>query len=195
VTPPEPIEQRLSRWLAWAAGAMILVGCGGLISLDVVTRAFAGRTVVESFEFAGYAFGAAITWSFAYALASKANVRVDLIVVRLPRRLSALFDLIATATLLGFALPLAWYATGTFLQSWALDARAVSVLQTPLVWPQGLWLTGIVWLAAVAFITTLRAAARFARGDLDGVERLVGNPRVEEEIDHAGRPTGPEIVQ
>ncbi len=195
MSPTEPIEQRLSRWLAWASGAMILFGCGGLITLDVVTRAFAKRTVVESFEFAGYAFGAAIAWSFAYAFASKANVRVDLIVVRLPHRLRALLDLDATATLLGFAIALAWYGTGTFLQSWALDARAVSVLQTPLIWPQGLWVAGLIWLAVVAAITTLRAAVGFAQGDLHAVDRLIGNPRVEEEIEHAGRPTGPEIVQ
>ena len=90
--PPERFEQRISRWFAWASGALILFGCGGLITLDVLGRMLTGGTVVESFEIGGYCFAAAVSWSFAYALTSKANIRVDLIQMRLPRPLAILLD-------------------------------------------------------------------------------------------------------
>ena len=58
--PPEPWPQRISRILAWIGGAIILVGCSGLITIDVITRYLFKRGMVESFEISGYALAACI---------------------------------------------------------------------------------------------------------------------------------------
>lgn len=188
--PAEPLEQRIARWFAWASGAMILVGCGGLITLDVLGRMITGGTVVESFEIGGYCFAAACTWSLAYALTSKANIRVDLIQVRLPRRLAILLDIAAMASTLAVALMLAWFCYGTFRESLRLNAKSVSILQVPMALPQGIWLLGVILFAGVAAVLTLRALILLLRGRFDAIDALIGNPKIEEEIEHAGRPKG-----
>jgi len=189
-TPGETLEQKIARWFAWAAGVLILVGCGGLITLDVLGRMITGGTVVESFEIGGYCFAAACTWSFAYALTSKANIRVDLIQVRLPRRLAILLDIAAIASTLAVALMLAWFCYGTFRESLRLNAKSVSILQVPMALPQGVWLIGVVLFAGVAAVLALRALAMLLRGRFEAIDRLIGNPKIEEEIEDAGRPRG-----
>jgi len=185
-TPPEIWEARVSRWLAWAAGLVILVGCAGLITIDVVTRFLFNRTVVESFEIGGYAFATAVTLGLAYALTGKAHIRVDLIQVRLPHRARVMLDVVAHFALAACALALAWYCLGTWLQSWKLGAKSISTMQLPMVWPQGFWLVGVLWFALVATTLGLRALIALARGDLRGIERMVGAAKLEDELEGAG---------
>ncbi len=87
--PPEPLAQRITRVVAWIAGALILVGCGALISLDVVLRAIFRRAVVESFEISSYCFAAAIGLGLAFTVTSKSNIRIDILVQNLPPAIQA----------------------------------------------------------------------------------------------------------
>jgi TRAP-type C4-dicarboxylate transport system permease small subunit len=184
--PPEPLPQRISRIFAWIAGAVILFGCGMLISVDVVTRYFFRRGMVESFEISGYALAAAIGLGLAFTVTSKSNIRVDILLSALPRPLRIALDLLAAFALAGLALALAWFTWKTLAQSSAMNARSVSVLQIPMVYPQAIWWIGISWFAGVAIIVPLQAVARLVAGDHDGFERLVGSLRVTEEIEQAG---------
>ncbi|MFM7345570.1 MAG: TRAP transporter small permease subunit [Tagaea sp.] len=184
--PPEPWPQRISRLLAWAAGACILFGCGLLISLDVITRAIFRRGVVESFEISGYAFADAIGLGMAFAVASKSHIRVDIALGALPKGWRAPCDLLASAALALIALALAWYCWGTLAQSIDMNAKSVSTLQTPMALPQSVWFAGLFWFAAMAVIVTLQALARLLAGDRAGFEALVGSLRVDEEIEQAG---------
>lgn len=186
--PDEPWPQRLSRILAWIAGAIILFGCAGLISIDVVTRYFFKRGMVESFELSGYALAACIGLGMAFTVTSKANIRVDILLDALPRWLRAPCDLIASLSLTVIALALAWYAFGTLQQSWALNAKSVSTLQTPMVLPQGIWFVGLFWFACMAVLIPLQALGRLLKGDRVGFDRLIGSLRVSEEIEQAGVP-------
>lgn len=184
--PPEPWPQRVSRLLAWAAGACILFGCGLLISLDVVTRAIFRRGVVESFEISGYAFAAAIGLGMAFAVASKSHIRVDIALGALPKAWRVPCDLLASAALALVALTLAWFCWGTLAQSIDMNAKSVSMLQTPMAVPQSVWFVGLFWFAAMAVIVPLQALARLLAGDRAGFDALVGSLRVDEEIEQAG---------
>ncbi len=189
--PEEPLPQRISRILAWAAGAFILFGCGFLISIDVVTRWFFRRGVVESFELSGYALAAAVGLGLAFTVTSKSNIRVDILLDYLPRPVRRVCDVIASLALALGAGALAWYCWGTLAQSYAMDAKSVSMLQVPMVLPQGIWWAGLFWFAAVAFIVPAQAVARLARGDVSGFDERIGSLRVTDEIDQAGIATPP----
>ncbi|MCM0019165.1 MAG: TRAP transporter small permease [Tagaea sp.] len=184
--PPEPLPQRVSRLLAWAAGACILIGCGLLISIDVVTRAIFRRGVVESFEISGYAFAAAIGLGMGFAVASKSHIRVDIFLDFLPRWGRAVCDLIAAAALAAIALALAWYCWGTLDQSIAMNAKSVSTLQTPMAVPQSVWFAGLFWFACMAVIVPLQAVLRLVAGDRPGFDAAVGPLKIDEEIEQAG---------
>ena len=107
--PPEPWPQRISRILAWIGGAIILVGCSGLITIDVITRYLFKRGMVESFEMSGYALAACIGLGLGFATTSKTHIRVDILLDAFPRPLRVAFDLLAALSLallaVGFARP------------------------------------------------------------------------------------------
>ena len=193
--PPEPWPQRVSRILAWLAGALILFGCSGLISIDVVTRLIFRRGVVESFELSGYALAAAVGLGLAFTVTSKANVRVDILLDALPRRFRAPCALIAALALSVIALALAWFCWKTVGQSLSMHARSNSTLQVPMAIPQAIWWIGIFWFACVAVLIPVQAMVRLFRHDGAGFDALIGSLRVTEEISQAGleakTPEGP----
>lgn len=180
------LRERLSRWLAWAAGAIILFGCAVPIAIDVVSRAVIGRTLLESFEISGYAFAACIGLGMGFTVTSKTNIRVDILSARLPRSLRLTFDIVAAVALAITAVALAWYTFGVLAQSWKLDARSQSTLQVPLLLPQIIWWLGFVWFATVAFLTPLLAITHLFDRDAEGAESLISNPDLLDEIKDTG---------
>lgn len=186
----EPWPYRISRALAWLAGAIILLGCGLLITIDVVTRAIFRRGMVESFELSGYALAAAVGLGLAFTVTSKSNIRVDIALDLVPRAVRRGADLVASVALALVAGALAWFCWGTLAQSYSMDAKSVSTLQTPMVLPQGIWWAGILWFAVVAVLVPLHAVLRLLRRDTQGFDALVGSLRVEEEIARSGAQSG-----
>jgi TRAP-type C4-dicarboxylate transport system permease small subunit len=188
--PDEPLPQRISRLLAWVAGAVILIGCGGLISIDVVTRFLFRRGMVESFELSGYALAIAIGLGLAFTVTSKANVRVDILLDALPRGTRVIADIIASIALALVALALAWFCWKTVAQSVAMNAKSVSSLQVPMAVPQAIWWVGIFWFAFVAVLIPVQAVLRLFARDRAGFDALIGSLRVTEEIEQAGAGSG-----
>lgn len=184
--PPEPWPQRITRLAAWLAGALILLGCGALISIDVVTRFLFKRGMVESFELSGYALAMAVGLGLAFTVTSKANVRVDILLDALPVRFRVLADIIASLSLAVIALALAWFCWKTLAQSVQMNAKSVSVLQVPMAAPQSVWWVGIAWFAAMAVLVPVQAMLRLITRDRAGFDALIGSLRVKEEIEQAG---------
>lgn len=184
--PVYDLSERISRWLAWVAGAVILFGCAVPVAIDVFARAIIGRTLVESFEISGYALAVCIGLGMGYTVTTKANIRVDILTARLPRTVRLPFDLLASVSLAITALAFAWYSFDVLQESWRLDARSISNLQTPLLLPQSIWWVGLAWFATVAVLTPLYAIARLMRGDVDKAETLVGAPGLLEELRESG---------
>lgn len=188
--PVHRATERLSRWLAWVAGAVILLGCAVPIAIDVVSRAVIGRTMLESFEISGYALAACIGLGMGYTVTTKANIRVDILTARLPRKLRLVMDLVAALALAATAVALAWYTYGVLAESWRLNARSQSTLQVPLILPQGIWWLGFVWFASVACLTPVFAVMRLLRHEPDGAEALISNADLADEMNQIGIDTG-----
>ncbi len=188
--PVHRAAERVSRWLAWIAGAVILFGCAVPISIDVVSRAVIGRTLLESFEISGYALAVCIGLGMGYTVTTKANIRVDILTARLPCKLRLLMDLVAALALAVTAVALAWYTYGVLSESWRLNARSQSTLQVALVLPQGIWWAGFVWFASVACLTPVLAVMRLLQRQPDGAEALISNADLGDEMSQIGIDTG-----
>ena len=184
--PDEPLPQRISRIFAWLAGGCILFGCGALISADVVTRFIFKRGMIESFEISGYMLAACIGLGLAFTVTSKSNIRVDILLDAFPYRLRAACDLLAAVALAVIAVALVWFAWKTLAQSWSMNARSTSIMQTPMVLPQGVWWIGLLWFAFMAILLPLQAILRLLAADQRGFDRLIGSLRVTEELEQAG---------
>ncbi len=184
------IGERISRWLAWVAGAIVLFGSAVPIAVDVIARATLGRTLLESFEMSEYALAACIGLGMGYTVTTRANVRVDILTARLPRAVRLYVDLFASITLAATAVACSWYAFGVLEETWRLDARSISTLQVPLILPQGVWWIGFFWFATIACLTPVLATARLLARDLNGAEALISNPQLSDEMEEIGIDTG-----
>lgn len=180
---------RITLWLAWLAGAIIIFGCALPICLDVASRAITGSTLVESFEVSGYALAACIGLGMGYTVTTKANIRVDILTAKLPSPLRRAVDMIASASLAITALAMAYFTFDVLSDSWKLGARSVSTLQIPLVIPQSIWWLGLVWFATMAVLTPIYAAARILAGDTRGFDAALSNTSLTDELEQIGMNT------
>lgn len=181
----EPLPQRLSRWLAWVAGAVILFGCAVPITIDVAMRYFFNQSAVDSFEISSYGLAICIGLGMAFTVTTKAHIRVDFLAARLPFPLRAACDLLAAFALALVAAALAWFAWGALEQSWSMGARSMSQMRVPLVLPQGLWWIGLFWFACMAVLAPVQAVLRLIRGDRAGFDAVVGSADLDAEIAEA----------
>jgi len=173
---------RLSLRAAWFGGALTLASVF-LICFDVIVRKFFGFTVGGSDELSGYAFAISTSWSLAFVVLNRGNVRVDVLYQLLPVRLSALLDWISLVALGVFLVFLTYYASFVAETSWLQNSAANTPLATPLWIPQGLWVIGLVWMCLVLTLMLIRASVALVTGDIETVKTLCGVRTSEEEAE------------
>ena len=81
-----------------------------------------------------------------------------------------------------FSALVTWRAGLAVGETWNSGARAITPLQTPLIFPQSLWLTGWIALCLCALLVLWGVAAALLRGDLRRASELAGAMTQEEEI-------------
>ena len=134
------------------------------ITVDVLGRKFAGISSAVTDEMGGYALVFGSTTALSFAMATGAHVRIDILLPKFPPRLRAILNYVAYLGMAVFGALLAHYSWKLALESWEMDARAMSFLRTPICWPQGIMAFGFTMLAvqaglmlAVALLESLRS--------------------------------------
>ena len=166
----------------WFSGAL-MVGAAGLIGVDVMLRRFFDVSVGGADELSGYVLAIGSAFAFGACLLDRAHVRIDSVYLLLPRRVSALLDLLSVFVFTAFMGLLTWYGWGVLRESWSVGARSMSPLATPLVIPQALWVLGLVSVVLIGALLFLRAIPAFLGGRMAHVGRLVGYRTVGEELE------------
>lgn len=134
------------------AGGILFMLTALYITLDVLGRNFAGVSSAATDEMGGYALAFGGMWAVAYTLRTGGHVRIDVLLPHLPRRARALLTYAAMTVMLFFAAVVAVYTWTLALDSYWIDARAVSFLRTPLYVPQMLMAIGLSVLALQALV-------------------------------------------
>jgi TRAP-type C4-dicarboxylate transport system permease small subunit len=165
----------VSRAGALVGGAMLLAAAV-TICIDIFLRYAFARTVGGADELAGYALAIAGAWGLSMALLSRSHIRIDTVYVRVKSRaVRAALDVLSVAAFAVFAALVAWHGWGVLRLSYESGSRSQSALETPLAIPQAVWLAGLAFFFAVALLLLARALVAWARGDLDGLFRLIGS--------------------
>jgi TRAP-type mannitol/chloroaromatic compound transport system permease small subunit len=167
--------------LAALAGGWMILAAAALVAVDVVVRKLAAVTVGGADELSGYALAIGSTWSFAFVMVNRGNVRIDALYQHLPRRVAAACDLLAVLALLAFASLVAWHGWGVMSYAWTIGSRSNTSLAVPLAIPLALWWTGYAWFVACGILLLARSVTALAAGDLAAVNRLIGARSVQEE--------------
>lgn len=166
--------RRLVDSLSLLAGWALVLYCFA-VGVEIVGRRFLGFSLQGVDEIGGYLMAALVAIGFSCALYGQAHIRIDLLLVRLPRRLRMWLNVLALGGLLTFALFLVSRAWIVLEQSYAMEAVSPTPLLTPLAIPQAIWVGGLALFALAALVHLLRAMRHAARGEEEAVARLVGS--------------------
>jgi len=172
----------ISRMLARVGGMLILL-CAVLVSLDVVFRNSFRMTIFESYELTSYAVALAITFGFAWALVSKAHIRIEVIYNTLPLKLRCYLDALAVGVLAVAAIVLTYWGAEMAIDSFQMQSRSNSTLAIPMALPQGLWVLGLGWFAVCSVMLFGVAVYGLLRRRYGDVQAIFGVASVAEEID------------
>ena len=199
IESPSPVERLLRRanalslGAAWFGGAITLASVL-LICFDVLVRKFFGFTTGGADELSGYAFAISTSWSLAFVVLHRGNVRVDALYQRFPVRVSAVLDWLSLVALGVFMVFLTYYASFVVDTSWTQSSAANTPLATPLWIPQGLWFLGLVWMCLVLALMLVRASVALVTGDIPAIKSLCGVRSAEEEAEEEAE-TGARLVK
>lgn len=172
----------LSKWLVWIAG--ILIVCSAfLVTAEVLMRKLLNTSIAGADELTGYAFAIATSLAFASALHERAHIRVDALILIVPRAFQIAANFVGIVLLVGFAGFVAWIAWFLVADTIDLWSRSITPLRTPLAYPQVPWLIGWLFFVLTGILIILSAFLRLLRKNISGVEALIGAKTIEEQID------------
>jgi TRAP-type C4-dicarboxylate transport system permease small subunit len=183
------IIERIGDAMVDAAGWVYLL-CALLITFDVVSRKFLGFSSQGTTEITGYMLGFGINWGLAHALAMKAHIRVDVLVMHLPLWLRAYLHALALALLTFVSIFFTWRGWAVVVESWEFGAKDTSALSIPLILPQGLWALGLTAFGALTIVMFLEVILLLALGRRDDVDHLLGPRSIAEETEEVLEVTG-----
>ncbi|AZT85639.1 TRAP transporter small permease [Marinobacter sp. NP-4(2019)] len=171
-----------SLWFARAGGVLILLTVA-LVTTEVLTRQFTGRSAVHATELTGYIMAISASWSFAYTLMCKAHIRIDALYLNFPMKVRGVLDLVALLAMAMFAILVVDAVFSVISASYSGGSTANTPLGTPLWMPQALWFLGLVWFGFAVCMVSLRALFGLLAGDVEGVQKLAGSPTLDEQIE------------
>lgn len=164
---------RISRWGVWGGGILTLLSAG-LVCFDVIVRKLFSISIGGADELSGYAFAISTTWSFAFVVLERANVRVDVFYQYFSVRIAAILDWLSLVALALFLMMLTRYAYEVVATSWLQSSTANTPLATPLWLPQGLWFIGLAWMVVVLALMLERASRALVTGNYQVVHQIAG---------------------
>jgi TRAP-type C4-dicarboxylate transport system permease small subunit len=172
------VARLMSRCAGW-----LFVLCALFITFDVLARKFLGFSSQSTTELSGYMLGVGIAWGLAGALEARTHVRIDILIQKVPPRWRGYLHWLALASLVVFAGFLVYGAWHTTAESWDFKATDNSLLKTPLVIPQGLWMFGIGVFGVMAALRLLEVALLLPKADIKAIEHLTGPRSYVEEVE------------
>lgn len=168
------VVHRVARFAIIVGGIAILLAAF-MITIDVIARRVLGLSTWGADELSYYALAISTSWAFSYAMLVKAHIRIDVITSRLDRRLRAICNIIALLAMGFFALAACQAILHEVERAWSRGATSITVMETPMWIPKGLWLAGFVFFAITVSLLLLRViVALVIERDYEAAERHGG---------------------
>jgi TRAP-type C4-dicarboxylate transport system permease small subunit len=167
-----------------AAGWLFVV-CAFFVTFDVIGRKTLGVSSQGTTEITGYMLAFGISWGLTHTLSTRAHIRVDMLLQRLPVSLRAYMHALALAFLAAMTFFFVWRGWAVVFESWEFRAMDTSALSIPLILPQGLWAIGLTVFFALTLMMLLEVLLLLVLGRRDGVDRMLGPRTLQEETREA----------
>ena len=161
------MKENLERWLGTLFG-LIFVGLSLVVAVETALRKLFNISLQGADELGGYALAIGATIAFSMALLGRNHIRVDVFYEHFPAPVKTLLNWLSALSLAGFAGLLAWLAWFVIQDSQSYKSVAQTPWATPLVYPQTVWLVGLMLFGLLAvgvalFATYLLVTGRSAQ--------------------------------
>lgn len=171
----------VSRFASWFGGTLLILSAG-YISVDVICRKVFSVSIQGGDELSGYALAIAISWSLAFSLLQKANIRIDALYHYFPGYLKAMADMVSLMALGGFTTILFYFSLGVLKESFLYGSLSNTPLEIPLIIPQTLWILGFFIFYLALILVFVRCLNALLKGDIHKVNQISGIRSLEQEI-------------
>ena len=171
--------ERISQLAVWVGGAALLAAAV-MVTVDVFARKIFNVTMSGSDEYSGYVFSATTTWAYSYCLLHRSNVRIDALYNYLPRKITAILDVVGLLLLFYFMSIMTYYAMVSFVDSWVNNSVSITTLGTPQWIPQLFWVAGLILFFITLIFVVLYSIAALLQRNWDLVARVAGVPSIAE---------------
>ena len=175
---------RAVAFMAYLAGWNYIL-CALFITGDVLGRTFLQVSSAATVEITSYMLACGISWSLAHTLASRAHIRVDVLVNRMPLRLRTILHVFALVLLGGFAVFVAWAAWSLLDESLMFDAHDNSALHLPMAIPQGIWAFGMASFVVMIVALLVEAILGLLLGRFQEVDQMLDSRSIDDEAEEA----------
>ncbi|MFK7762987.1 MAG: TRAP transporter small permease subunit [Roseobacter sp.] len=167
-------------------GGYACLGLSFLIVFEILARKLFNHSLQGVDEIGGYVVAVTGTFGMALAAVERAHTRIDVLLLRLPRRVQAALNLLSYVGLgLGAAF-MGYMGWRTLDESLTFGSVSSSPLQVPLWMPQSLWMAGLVTFGLSALWSAFRGLMALRYG-LEAADTVLAPPTIAEEIEEARR--------
>ena len=161
---------------------------GFYITVDTLLRKYTTFSTKGHTEIGQYVLAAAVTWGASYALSKKSHIRIDVLLIRMPKSIQGYLNVCATGLLCGFLSYILWYLLTDYLPyTFRIDTRAATVFRTPLKIPQTIWTFGLFWLWLYSLLQLVVGLLEIALGNASKLAFTLGPPSFNQEINPTDR--------
>ena len=171
--------ERISQLAVWFGGAALLAAAV-MVTVDVLSRKIFNVTMSGSDEYSGYVFSATTTWAYSYCLLHRSNVRIDALYNYLPRKVTAILDVVGLLLLFYFMSIMTYYAMVSFVDSWVNNSVSITTLGTPQWIPQLFWVAGLILFFVTLIFVVVYSIVALLQRNWDLVARVAGVPSIAE---------------
>ena len=161
---------------------LVMTAFAVLVMFETIARKFFGRSLQGVDELGGYVLAATSSLAFTLALLDRAHIRIDIFHLMLPRRARALLNWLSTAMITAFAVLIVYVAWIVVSETIEFNSTAPTPWQTPLVWPQSVWLAGLVIFLAFALAVFAQASQLLVQRRWGELDRRFGPKGTDEEL-------------
>ncbi|QKV51943.1 TRAP transporter small permease subunit [Comamonas antarctica] len=161
---------------------LIFLGLSVVVALETVLRKLFNVSLQGADELGGYALAIGATLAFTVALIGRSHVRVDVLLVRFPRRVQSVLNCISAVCLMGFSVLLAVLAGFTLQDSREYQSVSQTPWATPLAYPQALWLLALAIFAVLASWQALNALRWLWRRDWQRIDAMLAPRSAQDEV-------------
>lgn len=162
--------QVYSRVASIVFGVMMLA-LSVAVAVETILRKMFSFSLGGVDELSGYAIAIGAPLAFAVTLIEQSHIRINLLHMRMPVKVQAVMNALAAVSLGVLAGYLLVFTIDTVRDTQDYRSIAQTPWATPLIYPQALWLIGMVAFAVPAAVLAVHAAYLLVRGDWAALNR------------------------